>query len=337
MTASVKAAVVPGEAEMAGLARDRPLATRELHHPNAYYGHDGVLRRYAGLSAGRTLKAAIEHGPVIAGDRIWEIDAQTRMPVFLCASPDRAAQYRSAGGSARETIAVGPLILYARSTRVSPPGDRLLFFPPHSSHHVRARYDFGAVERFLERSRSDWNEVWACIYWRDVLEGHADVFRSLGVECVTAGHMYDPGFLDRLRAIIESCDAVSSTEVGSHIFYSLALERPVTLERQEISYEEGSHVGMRGDRTRAWHDAMARLRRTLEGDPVAADLDWIRELVGTGEHREPHELRAILDDAEQLYRRTYRLPERLAHVGRARAPHPVRQAASWLTGRARRA
>ena len=328
------ASVAPmGGPDLQSLARDRPLATRELHFPNSYYGHDRALRRYAELRTERSLKVAIEHGPVLVGDRIWEVDTETRMPIFLCASRDRARQYGDLGGSALEAHAIGPLILYAREPEERPPGDRLLFFPSHSSHHVSASYDFREVERTIEGYRAEWNQVSVCVYWRDVLDGHADFYRSLGVECVTAGHMYDPGFLDRLRAIIERCDAVRSIEVGSHIFYSVALGRPVRLEAHRVEYERGSHVGLQGSRTRAWHETMERLRGALERGPTEADVGGVRGLVGADEHRTPGELRALLEKGEEMYRRKYRLPERIAHVGRARAPQPVRQAASWLAGR----
>jgi hypothetical protein len=282
------------------------------------------------------LKVAIEHGPVLPDDWTWELDINTRMPVFLCAGEERARQYREAGGRATDARAIGPLALYAPESGERPPGDRLLFFPPHSSHLFRAGYDFGQVERMLERRRAEWNEVSICVYWRDVLDGHADIYRSLGYECVTAGHIYDPMFLGRLRTIIERCDAVLSIEIGSHIFYSIALGRPVTLERQRVDYGPGTRPGMVGSRGPAWHAAMERLRGSLENGPTEADLDWIRDLVGMREHKSAAEMRTLLDDAEDLYRRTYRLPERIAHVGRARAPQPVRQAASWLAGRTRR-
>jgi hypothetical protein len=326
----------PRDPDLRSLARDRSLATRELHFPNAYYGHNRVLRRYAQLRSERSLKVAIEHGPVIAGDRFWEVDTATRMPIFLCAGPERAAQYREIGGNALEARAIGPLILYARHSQARPPGDRLLFFPSHSTHHVRTRYDFREVEKLLERYRRDWNQITVCVYWRDVLDGHADVYRSLGVECVTAGHMYDSGFLDRLRMIIERCDAVSSIEVGSHVFYSVALGRPVSLEWQEIEYGSGKHKDLVGSRTRSWHGAMERLRSALERGLTDAEVAWVRQLIGVEEHRTSENLRGLLEEAEGLYRRTYRIPERIAHVGRARTPQPVRQAASWLVGRARR-
>ena len=93
------------------LARDRRLITPELHMQNAYYGHATVLKTFAGIPQWRPLKVAIEHGVAIV-PQVWTVDAETAMPVFLCASEERARTY-SALFHGTEAVAIGPMIEYA--------------------------------------------------------------------------------------------------------------------------------------------------------------------------------------------------------------------------------
>ena len=79
---------------------------------------------------------------------------------------------------------------------------------------------------------------------------------------MTAGHIYDAGFLPRMRAILEGATTVISNEVGSFLFYAVALGRPVWLVDEDVSYRAESAEILRRDQ--ADQDEWERAER---GDP----------------------------------------------------------------------
>ena len=291
-------------ADLDALARDRPLVTRELFAPNAYYGHANVLKRFAGLDETRSLKVAIEHGPWL-DDEIWDVDAESPMPIYLCAAPWRAEYFERETG--KRAVGVGPLIYYALGREPEQPrGRHLLVFPAHSSHHVDALYDVRAFVAFLDGLRDDYETVTICVYWKDVLRGTARMFAEAGYRCVTAGHLFDPGFLPRLARIIEGSTAVLSNEIGTHLLYSVLFGRPFWLVRQEVVFTQSADSDLDEVPLQDFeHPKIARLRETFaERTDFLADSqrDFVRDLVGHGALMQSGELRELLEEAERRWR-----------------------------------
>ena len=66
--------------ELYELAKDRPNSTIELHTPNDFYGHAAVLKQYAKFPSNYRIKAAIEHGPIIIDEYVWDSDINSPLP-----------------------------------------------------------------------------------------------------------------------------------------------------------------------------------------------------------------------------------------------------------------
>ena len=293
-------------AQLRRLARPRRLLTRELHPFNAFYGHAEILRRYAGIAGSRPLKAALEHGPTFF-QNVDDPDLATRLPRYFCAAPGQACFFEEHAFHRPRAVAIGAPILYARALAPpQPPADRrLVFFDAHSSHYATSRYDVAATAVRLEELRTEFDEVVVCLYWRDVLLGRAELYRSHGFRCVTAGHMFDERFLFRLVEIISSASIVLTHRLGSHLLYSVALDRPVWLERSAVDYE------LAGDAPRATlgppkqgevlQRATALFSRRVER--VAPEQRaFADELCGVAHVPSPDELAGLLEEAEAAYR-----------------------------------
>ena len=292
--------------QLMDLARDRPQVTRELHPPSAFYGHAEALKRHAGLPARSRPKVAIAHGVGLTS-YVWDVDAGARVPTYLCASPGHAQRYSEVASPGRVAVPIGPMILYAPAGAAAPPGRTLVAFPAHSTHHVDAVYD---VDRFAERlagMRGDWDELRVCLYWRDVLRGAHRPYLERGFDCVTAGHIYDAGFLPRMRAILEGATTVISNEVGSFLFYAVALGRPVWLVDDDVSYRAESAEILRRDQADQdeWSGLSGAIRSAFSGrsdEPTADQLAIVEKHAGLSSHRTPAEMAALLAEAEQRYR-----------------------------------
>jgi hypothetical protein len=294
------------EADIRELARARRLITRELYPFNAFYGHADLLRRYAGVAGSRPLKAAIEHGQTLFPNPD-DPDLATLLPRYFCSADGQARFFEQHALHGTSAIAIGAPILYARALAAPEPAAvrRLVYFDAHSSDYATARYDVEATSARLTELRSEFDEVIVCLYWRDVLLGRAELYRSHGLRCVTAGHMFDPQFLFRLVEIISSATIVLTDRLGSHLLYALALDRPVWLEHSAVEYELAADAprGTLGPPQegevfdRAWALFGRRVEQIEPDQRAFAD-----ELSGVAHFRAPEELAALINEAESAYR-----------------------------------
>jgi len=320
--------------DIEALARERPLASSELHPSNDFYGHAGLLKRYAGLGQSTKLKVSIEHG-INFVDHLWDVDTLAGMPVFLCAGRERARLVQASLPDWCRAVAIGPLMRYTPSGDGGhPSGARtLVAFPGHSTHHLETDYDAAAFADRLVAEQGTYDQIAVCLYWRDIQRGVQRAYQDRGIECVTAGHMYDPRFMIRLRAILEGASEVVTNEVGTHIVYAVALDRPVWMFEQEVSVSADSEDVLRRDGA----DAAALAHRRLQevralfaerrSELSGAQREAIAELAGFADVRSPGQLAELFAEAEAAYRRRYPVATRASRRARrllARAGRPSR-------------
>lgn len=318
--------------DIEALARERPLATAELHPTNDFYGHAGLLKRYAGLRPSVALKVSIEHG-INFVDHLWDVDTLAGMPMFLCAGPERARLVQTSLPDWSRAVSIGPLVRYAPSADGGRgPGSRtLVAFPAHSTHHLETDYDAAAFADRLVAERGAYDRIAVCLYWRDIQRGVHGAYLDRGLECVTAGHMYDPQFLIRLRGILEEASEVVTNEVGTHIVHAVALDRPVWMFEQEISVSADSEDVLRRDGADATALAHRRLQevRSLfaerRSELSEAQREAIGELAGFADVRSPEQLAELFAEAEAEYSRRYSAATRASRRARRLLARSVRR------------
>ncbi len=293
------------------LVRDRKLRTSEIHRSNDFYGHAFQLKRILGIDPGHSLKVVLEHGPDL-NEYIWEVDAKSKLPMFLCAAPFYAKAFKRETG--KTSIPIGPYIHYLPETAAAikrkPERETLLVFPKHSTHHFSISYDFDALLRVVEPWASRFDRVLFCLYWQDILRGHHLEFEKRGLECVTAGHIYDPNFLPRLVNLIGDASATASMWPGTSIIYSVLMNRPAWFFNLESSFESSSESAAR--QRRQIDEKMNASDQTYNnqmcirfGKPVEEitpeQLNFIHEVAGYNQVKSSEELLVLLQQAEDLY------------------------------------
>lgn len=207
------------------------LATPELHKSNDWYGHATVLKKYAGISNDYSTKAAIEHGPFF-GDFIWPQDLNNSLPAIITFSKKRAESLRRKTG--RKTFAIGPYIHYANhylskkqlAKEKKRLGKNLLVFPVHATSNAPTDFDIETFCQEIKRVGKNFESIRVCLYWKDVLHGNDKIYKKYGFETITAGHIFNPNFLPRLKSIIEVSSATMSNAVGTHLGYSVFMKKP---------------------------------------------------------------------------------------------------------------
>lgn len=204
------------------------------HKENNLYGNGSVIQSHLpNLDFSQT---TIEHGLYI-GSLVPSRHLKKRYKNIITFS-----EYRKKIISAKtdqNIIAVGPYIKYAEPLYSSEKlileknklGKTLVIFPSHSIDSVHASYDIAEFIKYIEtfKEKHNFHSVIVCMYWKDIELGNHKQYESSDFQVATAGYSYDPNFLSRLKTILLLSDAVLTNSVGTHIGYSVSLNKPVKI------------------------------------------------------------------------------------------------------------
>jgi hypothetical protein len=141
-------------------------------------------------------------------------------------------------------LPVGPYILGAaffhtiqvRQTIKKKFGKILLVFPVHSLASVQAQYDRKLFIDEIIRIRPNFQSVFICLHYLDIVNNKYQDFLDFGFTIVTAGKPEDLKFLSRLKELIYLSDMTMSNNIGTHIGYSICMGKPHYLSYQQIDY-----------------------------------------------------------------------------------------------------
>ncbi len=204
------------------------------HKENNLYGNGRVIRSHLpNLDFSET---TIEHGLYI-GSLVPSRHLDSRYKNIITFS-----EYRKNFISAKtdqNIIAVGPYIKYAKplynSKKLKSEKDKLgktlVIFPSHSIDSVYANYDIKEFIKYIKDFKEEYNfdSVLVCMYWKDVELNTQKQYELSGFRVVTAGHSYDANFLSRLKTILLVSDAALTNSVGTHVGYSVSLNKPIQI------------------------------------------------------------------------------------------------------------
>ncbi|MEW5976527.1 MAG: FkbM family methyltransferase [Acidobacteriota bacterium] len=298
--------------ELHQLASDRPLTTVEIHKPNDFYGHATIIKKYCGVPLDYQIKAAIEHGMYLPG-RVWSTDLASSLPSVFTISSARFPTLRE--HSRKHLFALGPILAYAshdlsaqqlveESNRL---GKCLLVFPAHSTHHVDTDFDIHRYCAALEQMGKGFDVIRVCLYWKDILRGLAQPYLQHGFQCVTAGHMFDPLFLPRLKRFIELSSVTTSNQVGTHIGYCIWMKKPHFLTPFNLrrSANDSRMLAECIDPANA-PQALTEISAAFvepQGEITPKQKSLVARYWGFDDHKTPDQLKATLQAAEDLFQR----------------------------------
>lgn len=286
------------------LCADRPLETNEIFQPNAFYGNDLILKRYAGLPQTYRLKVVMPHGIVLADDYVWEAEVKSFLPAILCYSSNRESIYIN---RTRKVVmrSASPFLYVAEVLKEQRQPERrgTIFFPAHSTHHVTVRMDFEAMAEMLTQLDNEYKPTTVCIYWRDFNLGHHLPFQERGFPIVSAGHIYDPAFLFRFYHLCSMHRYAASNELGSQLFYSVKSGCSYFyLDKFKTTLIADDHILKRDSVPipPATEAALESLFRTPQPCTTAEQMKVVDYYLGTDYFKSPQGLRRQLLYAERL-------------------------------------
>lgn len=293
------------------LSKDRPLISSEIFQPNDFYGHASILKKYVNLPESYQIKAAIEHGAGIGGN-IWDQNIKNILPAIFTSSYYRREILKTK--TEKKIFVIGPKILYAEhfldkeelKIKKEKLGKNLLSFPAHSTHYVNTHYDIQKYCQILKELGKNYKSIRVCLYWKDILRGLDKEYRRNGFEIETAGHMFDPLFLSRLKSIIETATYTTSNNIGTILGYCIILNKPHLLMESEIKKDsqymdkllECSDLTNQPD-VNEIRTAFNEMQENITPEQKeAVDRYW-----GVSEFKTIEEMDAIINECEQLYKK----------------------------------
>lgn len=277
------------------------------------YGHEDTLREYAGLSDADPFYAVCEHAPYLGKVIYWN-EVSCIHPIYLVAGEWRARWLRRYVN--KVYFSIGPYIAYS-APLLSPEdteaekkrlGRNILVFPSHSTEYLRVRFQREHLCRRLEDFRREFDTVRVCLGFQDLIHGEDEPYRERGFEVVSAGYKWDPLFLPRLRSLIELADLAVSNSLGTHIGYSVVLDRPHWVFRIPCEIEESRNLtDARRSELREWfalgYEEIERHFEKLRYSISPHQREIVRTHFGSDQVRTSGEIREILDLAEELTRK----------------------------------
>ena len=145
----------------------------------------------------------------------------------------------------KDVICVGPYIHYADyilgedelMKLKNSLGKVLLVFPQHSIAGVHMSYSSNPIIDCIKSIISEFDNVVMCFYWHDILMNKHVEYAKNGFKIVSAGHSNDIFFLDRLKTIFYLSDHVLTNSVGTHVGYSIFMNKPLKIIEQKVQID----------------------------------------------------------------------------------------------------
>lgn len=282
------------------------LTTPELHKSNDWYGHATILKKYAGIENDYSIKAAIEHGPFFS-NFIWPQDVNNALPVIITFSKNRAEFLKNK--TRKKIFSIGPYIHYAQPSLTLKQikkerkrlGKNLLVFPVHETSITKLDYN---IERFckeIKKVGKRFDSIRVCLYWKDILSGKDKYYKKQEIECVTAGHVFDPMFLSKLKSIIALSNSTMSNGFGTYIGYSIFMRKPHYLFLQKIKFQKENIDTRRAREAEKTikYKQMKKAFSKLSNNITTQQYNLAKSFYGFGQIKSSKEIRTIFKVCEK--------------------------------------
>ncbi len=285
---------------------------------NNYYGNAKTIKDFIKDKQSNS-HFEIEHGAVLVfNEEVTKNQFNTDPPnAYLVMGAKREDFYKKFFPK-MNIKAIGPYIHYSPliydnetvKKKKEALGRNLLIFPSHSTITFDYNYETKQLKDEVDRIGEDFDTISLCFYWKDILSGKHNAFvGDSRYQIVTAGHIYDPHFLSRLKTIIYLSDCTASNAIGTHIGYSLYLNKPHRFISQNIETKISQKNWKAEYLTLNKSDWDIRLeksnhlfKKTFELDQwkITKDqLDLCNEYWGFDQIKSPDQLRKIISQQKQ--------------------------------------
>lgn len=195
-----------------------------------FYGNLQTLCRFAGVSTGQN-----RHFPIICHANPSPVYTAELYKSAVIVSGDYYKKRINKRTPYVPVFTIGPYIHYASGFYSNEKvheekhkiGKMLLVMLPHSQEFISRSYEKKKyIDEVIEKYKG-FDSIWLCVYWIDINDPVCNYAQARGMRIVSAGFRFDDLFNNRLRTIIELCDAMVCGDLGTFISYALYLNKPI--------------------------------------------------------------------------------------------------------------
>ncbi len=278
------------------------------------YGSLHVAAQYAGgtLEPGYRMNAIWQHGcegPWVdfSADLLSNNTPGAKEKFVLVAREEQAALLRSAGYT--EAHAIGLPIIYTQPSVMVRQPRSLLVMPTHTLNGEKPA-DRSAFEKYADEIKAiagNFARVTVCIHPSCKTNGlWVQEFSSRGFEIIYGAQNTDLNALNRVRALCEQFETVTTNGWGSHVAYALAFGAKVSIYGTQPKRTEADYL-----RDTTWAADPAALKKWLSDESTAreraflaayyqtpmqavANVEEGRALIGWGHRVSPEQMGQLL-------------------------------------------
>lgn len=291
------------------------------------YGHLSALYDYAGLG-NPNVKAfpKLEHGVDTYASALKKEDIAF-VGNFIFQGGYKKEQIHSIDPY-KPVFVIGPYIHYAREIYSQSEmkqikeqlGKTLLVYPFHCYEFSTGKYDDAKfVDYVMKELAKDFNTVLVSVYWNDVSDPIYEKFALMGAKLVSSGFRGDSNFIRRQKTIMMLADAVCGNSFGTHIGYSMCLNKPYLYIDTGLSYVDEKHIRL--DSELEHHKKMDNELRKAFSDFDATDEDkvlqkqlYIKYWGGNKALKSQEEIKLLLLLGEKITRDSHGFPGKFRKV-----------------------
>jgi hypothetical protein len=214
--------------ELLALAEDRAPDTNEIFVPNSWYGFAKAIKDYSKWPF--PLPFVVPHGVVLNTRDSCDSEMASNLP-SVYSYPWFRRQVFEKNSNFLVLEGCSPwLYLLKKNRNTFSHKKGTVVFPSHSTLGIEC--NFLGEEKLISEILNfpeEMKPVTICLYWRDVQLGRHLSYIDKGLPVITAGHMNDQSFLERLLKIFSDHEYLYTTEMGSHIFFGATTGMKVIL------------------------------------------------------------------------------------------------------------
>ncbi len=190
---------------------------------NKFYGTDKLLLKMLGLPSWfQTNNFRLDHA-VFQHDEVLPYHLESKKPLVVFRG-DHKVKINEKGKQVY--LSRNPSIELFSKLKSRATDGSVVVFPGHSTHWVDATFKSEDFIKELNNLPDYFGEIRICLYWKDIINGMHMPYLKHGFKVVSAGHMEDPLFGDKMYNILASGEYTCSNEIGSYTFYSVAAGIP---------------------------------------------------------------------------------------------------------------
>lgn len=143
----------------------------------------------------------------------------------------------------KKIIPIGPYICYADNfyskrkliSLKEKLGKILLVFPSHTSFEASLDFNYDEWINEIKRCAKEFDTVIISLFWMDIKNGNYKKYLNKGFLLTCNGNRMDYHFLSREKDLIMLADSTMSNDIGTHIGYCIAMEKPHYIYHQNIT------------------------------------------------------------------------------------------------------